>query len=52
MKTVIIAVCSAIAYLAIVIGLAVYCSLRLGTKKLLALSLLDAANGACLPLYL
>ncbi len=35
MKTIIIAVCSAVAYLAIVIGLTVYCSLRMmKTKKL------------------
>jgi PTK7 protein tyrosine kinase 7 len=33
MKTIVIAVCSAIAYLAIVIGLTVYCSIRLVRSK-------------------
>ena len=33
MKTVIIAVCAAVAYLAIVIGLTVYCSIRLVKAK-------------------
>ena len=33
MKTIIIAVCSAVAYLAIVIGLTVYCSIRLVKAK-------------------
>ena len=33
MKTIIIAVCSAVAYLAIVIGLTVYCSIRLVRAK-------------------
>ena len=32
-KTVAIAVCSAVAYLALVIGLSVYCSVRLMKKK-------------------
>ena len=33
MKTIIIAVCSAVAYLAVVIGLTVYCSIRLVKAK-------------------
>ena len=33
MRTIIIAVCAAVAYLAVVIGLTVYCSLRLIKKK-------------------
>ena len=33
MKTIIIAVCSAVAYLGIVIGLTVYCSIRLVAAK-------------------
>ena len=33
MKTIVIAVCSAVAYLAIVIGLTVYCSIRLMRAK-------------------
>jgi len=33
MRTIVIAVCSAIAYLAIVIGLTVYCSIRLVRAK-------------------
>ena len=33
MKTIIIAVCSAVAYLAVVIGLTIYCSIRLVKAK-------------------
>ena len=33
MKTIVIAVCSAIAYLAVVVGLTVYCSIRLIRAK-------------------
>ena len=33
MKTVVIAVCSALAYLAVVIGLTIYCSIRLVKAK-------------------
>ena len=33
MKTVVIAVCSAVAYLAVVIGLTIYCSIRLVKAK-------------------
>jgi len=33
MKTIVIAVCSAVAYLAVVIGLTVYCSIRLIRAK-------------------
>ena len=45
MKTIVIAVCSAIAYLAIVIGLTVYCSIRLVRAK----NQRKQANGGDIP---
>jgi len=45
MKTIIIAVCSAVAYLAIVIGLTVYCSIRLLRAKNIRMCQSAAAPG-------
>ena len=52
LKTIVIAVCCAVAYLAIVIGLTVYCSIRLMRAKNLRkvnrpTELLAAGAGAC-----
>lgn len=50
MKTIIIAVCSAVAYLAIVIGLTVYCSIRLLRAKNIRMCQSEAAPGEENPL--
>ena len=42
-KTIIIAVCSAVAYLAVVIGLTVYCSIRLVKAKNMRKQYVDMA---------
>ncbi len=42
MKTIIIAVCSAVAYLAVVIGLTVYCSIRLVKARSMRKAMVDS----------